>query len=80
MILNKEEIQKLAAEIRQKLSAAPSVSIRGNINRTVMGGKGGGASVNLAPGVSNPTGMQMNSQPKSPLAGGAGNGKNPSKT
>ena len=73
MLLRKEEIQKIAAEILKKLSAAPSISLRGDMNRTTMGGKGGGATVNLTPGVANPMGMEVGKQPQSALPTGVSN-------
>lgn len=81
MFLCKEEIQKIATEILQKLSiVAPSVTIKGDVNRAAMGNQRGGAGVSIAPGVSNPMGMQTGSQPKSPLStSGVSDGKSTSK-
>lgn len=80
MILDKKEIQKIAAEIRRKLSVAPTVTIRGDMNRAVMGGAGGGANISLTPSVANPMGLQTDSTPKTDLPAGVSNEKSPSKT
>ena len=80
MFLRKEEIQKIATEIRKKLGAigkGPGINIQGTVNRTNLGRKGG--NISLSPGVSNPLGMQTGSQAASPLADGADNGKSTGK-
>jgi len=75
MLLSKKEIQKIAMEI---LAAAPSVTIRGDVNKTIVGGRGGGR-ISLTPGVANPMGMQVGTQPKAALPVGESNAKSPGK-
>ena len=77
MLLSRKEIQKIAATILKEAAVGPAVQIRANVDRTIMGGKGGGASVSLRPGVSN----ELGSQPPAPGAPstGEGNGKSLSK-
>jgi hypothetical protein len=80
MLLSKNEIEKIAKDILKRAAVMPTVSIRGDINRAVMGGKGGGASVSIRPNVTNPTGMQTDVKAPALPAGGETNGKSTGKT